>query len=147
MFSVKADLYINFVTCKGGSSSTTKIFKEKFPENHKEYNNTIKNELFVPGETLSFQDDSGVVISNVFYKRHWKNTPFSGALMLALSNLAKDILRSKDFFLNVKTIAVPNISDEYDEASADEVAECFTHFKELLKKKEINVFLSNNFKT
>ena len=146
LFLTEADLYINFVTCKGGNSPTTKLFKEKFPENHKEYNKVIKEEIFVPGETFSFQDDSGAIISNVFYKRHWKNAPFSGALMLALSNLANDILRSKDFFLNVKTIAIPNISGEYDETAADEVAECFTYFEQLLSKENIEVILINYFR-
>lgn len=102
LLNSKADALVNTVNCEGYMGKGIAYqFKQKFPNNFKEYVNACKNGMLYIGE-LHYSKESNKIIINFPTKRKWREKSNIHDIEIGLRKLVELIVT-----LDIKSIAIP----------------------------------------
>lgn len=106
MFSEKYDCIVNAVNCVGVMGKGLALqFKEKYPDNFRQYEAACKDHKLKPGGILVCRDGDQVIL-NAATKDHWKDPSQERWVSLACGNIAAYLKLHKD---EIKTVALPKL--------------------------------------
>lgn len=103
IFETKAEVLVNPVNTEGISGAGLALaFKQKFPDNYKEYIKYCKSGKLEPGGTFRYWTESSRIIVNAATKDTWKKPSKYSYIIAALRNTYQDVLVTRK-----KSVAFP----------------------------------------
>ena len=106
IFNINSEALVNTVNCVGIMGRGIALqFKQKFPENFKQYEIACKHKEVVPGKMFVYSTSNihtPKFIINFPTKRHWRDSSYIEDIEIGLISLKEVIIKN-----NIKSIAIP----------------------------------------